>query len=166
MVRAFEQQVSWLGHEGGGRAIAPLLRTLLPCGSEGGALWVRQQPLALPLSFPQFFSKAVGTHGGVHGAPSDAVGRTFEPELPIAPKSTMRTDKSEVMSVAVGAALQSSPALMPVITRVCSDWAAERKTAERAGSAEGWAQRDELAELTEQMAAIREAYGEGEVDYE
>ena len=158
--RAYEQHISWLGHAGGGRSLVPLLPSLLPCRSDGGSLWVRPQPWALPLSFPQFFSRAVGVQGEVGGAPSDAVGRTFTPELARAPPGTAREDTAEVMRVAVAGALQCSPALLPSVRRITSNWAVERRAAERAGVAEGWAQRDELAEVSEQLIAIREAYSE------
>ena len=62
------------------------------------------------------------------------------------------------------AALQSTSAISPSIRRVCADWAAEARAAERAAAAEGWAQRDELAEVSEQLAALRESYAEGDVD--
>lgn len=158
--RAYEQHISWLGHPGGGRAIAPLVPTLLPCRSDGGAFWVRPQPFALPLSFPQFFCAAVGRHGEVYGAPTDTVGDGFSPALERAPPSSLRQPDDEVLHTPVAAALQSSPALSPMIRRVCADWAADRRAAERAASAEGWAQRDELAEVTENMDALREAYAE------
>lgn len=162
--RAFEQNVCWMGHAGGGRAVAPMLPSLLPCRSEGGSLWVRPQPFALPLSYPQFFSSAVGVHGDVHGAPNDAVSRHFLPPLPRAPRSSLRAAEDEVLRVPIAGALQCSPALMPVLRRVCSDWAAERRSAERAGVAEGWAQRDELSEVTEALASMRDAYGDDEGD--
>ena len=60
----------------------------------------------------------------------------------------------------VAAALQSSSAVNPLIRRVAADWQSEKKAAERAGSAEGWAQRDELAELSESLASMREAYAD------
>lgn len=160
--RAFHQQISWLGHAGRGRAIAPLIPQLLPCRSEGGALYVRPQPFALPLSFPQFFSSSVGVHGEVRGAPNEFVGRALRPELAVAPPHRMRAPTSEVLSAPIAAGLQCTPAIMPVLRRVIADWNTDRRAAERAGNAEGWAQRDELAELSEHLASLREAYGEDE----
>ena len=160
--RAFEQQVVFLGQAGGGRAIAPLVPSLLPCRNDGGALWVRPQPFALPLSFPQFFSPAVGVKGEVTGAPNEFVGRCFAPALPPVPPEMLRRPEEEVLSVPLAAALQCSPAIMPVLRRVIADWQAEKRAAERAASAEGWAQRDELAEMAESLQALRELYSEEE----
>ena len=160
--RAFSQQVTWLGHEGGGRVLAPLIPSLLPCGGEGGGLWARPQPFALPLSFPQFFTSAVGVKGEVYGAPNEFVSRAFRPSLPVAPPHSLRGAASEVLSAPVAAALQSTTAIMPVLRRVIADWQTDKRAAERAGSAEGWAQRDELAEVTEMLASMRETYGEDE----
>ena len=100
------------------------------------------------------------------GAPSDSVGRKFDPELAPAPPSTVREDGAEVMRVPVGAAIQSSSSLLPSVRRICADWKAERRAAERASAAEGWAQRDELSELSEQLTAILEAYGDEEEEEE
>ena len=151
--RAFHQQISWLGHAGRGRAIAPLIPQLLPCRSEGGALYVRPQPFALPLSFPQFFSSSVGVHGEVRGAPNEFVGRALRPELAVAPPHRMRAPTSEVLSAPIAAGLQCTPAIMPVLRRVIADWNTDRRAAERA--AEGWAQRDELAELETPPRCVR-----------
>ena len=160
--RAYEQHVSWLGHQGGGREIAPLIPSLLPCRGEGGTLWVRHQPFTLPLSFPQFFSRSVGIHGEIVGAPNVTVGQSLAPELPLAHHRMLRGAEAEVLDVPVAAALQCSPSLLPTVRRVAADWSAERKAAERAGQNEGWAQRDELAEMSEQLAALKEAYSEEE----
>ena len=77
-----------------------------------------------------------------------------------------RDDEAEVLRVGVGAALQCSPSILPPVRRVCAEWRGARRAAERAGAAEGWAQHDELSELSEQLDAIREAYGDEEAEEE
>ena len=73
--------------------------SLLPCRggytSGGGALWARPQPLLLPLSFPQFFSASLGRHGEVGGH---------------------RPAGAELLSLPAAAALQTTPALQPLVT--------------------------------------------------
>ena len=159
-VRAHAQHVGWLGHSGGARAVAGMLPRMLPCGSNGGGLWVRRKPLALPLAYPQFFCASVGREGAVPGAPSAATSCLFTPALPPLPEPLLRKEGDEVLRVGVAAALQTSSGLSPLVRRVCDDWAAERRAVERAASTEGWAARDELGEMTELLATTRDTYAD------
>ena len=162
--RAFAQHISWLGYAGGARAVAPLLPQMLPCRGDGGSLFARPQPFALPLSFPQFFDVAVGAHGELVGASSHQISRHWHPSLPVVPPSALRFDNVEVLDVPLAAALQSSTAIHPALRRVAADWATEAKAAERAAAAEGWAARDELGEVTEHLATLCEVYSDGDFD--
>ena len=165
-VRAFEQWSCFLGQDGGGRAIAPLMPNILPCrpSAEGGTLYVRQRPLTLPLSYPQYFDRAVGMHGEIDGPSNLTLAQGFQPPLRVAGAHTYRANDAEVFDVPVAAALQSSSAISPSLRRVIADWKAEGRAAERAANTEGWASRDELGEVTEQLASMDELYSEGDVD--
>ena len=55
------------------------------------------------------------------------------------------------------AALQSSPALRPVVAEVLASWQKHKRAAMRAAAAEGM-EADELAELEEQLETLLEAY--------
>jgi len=147
---AHEQVVSWLGLDGGGIKAAPVVRSLLPSRGAGGSLWVRPQPLVLPLSFPQFFSDSMGKHGAALAPPG------YDAPPPAAP----RPPQAEVMTLPCASALQCTGALRPLLDCAASEWRGWRPSAERAASTEGWGQRDELRELDEQLAALREAYAE------
>ncbi|KAL1523390.1 hypothetical protein AB1Y20_018333 [Prymnesium parvum] len=145
---AHEQAVSWLGLPGGGRQAAATVRSLLPSRGSGGVLWTRPQHLVLPLSFPQFFSNAVGRDGSVLAAPG------YDARPPTQP----RPPSVEVMKVPCATALQSTGALLPLIERVRSDWRSKRLEVGRAANTEGWAQVDDLNEITEQLDSLHEAY--------
>lgn len=156
--RASEQTLSWLGHAGGGRAVAPLVPSLLPCRSDGGALWVRPARFALPLSYPQFFEPSVGVHGEIDRLASEPLCNLFTPPVPATRYPQEREPAKEVMDVQVAAALQASSAICPPLRRISADWSTEAKSAERAAAVEGWGARDELAEVTESLAAAQESY--------
>ena len=64
------------------------------------------------------------------------------------------------MKLPCASVLQSSGALRPLIGRVIADWRGKRAEAERAASLEGWAQRDELVEVSEQLDTLFEAYND------
>ena len=166
VARAFEQHISWLGQPGGGRAIAPLVPSLMPCHGGGGTLFVRRQPFALPLSYPQFFDAAVGVHGELGGAFCEELCRQWRPPLPLTHSSLLRPAGVEVLDVPAAAVLQSTTGLLPSLRRVSADWMAEKRAAERAASAEGWAARDEMSEITEHLATLRDNYADGEEEGE
>jgi hypothetical protein len=140
---AFAQSVVWLGQAAGGAAVAAALPRLLPSHSAAStALWTRPQRLLLPISFPQFFARSVGADGA---------------ELPAAEP---RPEATEVLSVPVGAALQSTAALSPLLREAAAEWSELKRTAVR--RLEGrWAE-DDLDELTEQLLTLRDAYAADE----
>jgi len=141
-VTAMGQFVSVLGQPNNAAA-AQMASSLLPCRggytSAGGALWARPQPLLLPLSFPQFFAASLGRHGEVGGH---------------------RPAKSELLSLPTAAALQSSPALQPLVSSVLGRWKRHKKLA----AADGNLEADELTELQEQLEALSEAYADPEAE--
>ena len=140
---AVAQSASWLGTR---RADAPLaLAAALPCQCAADtAIWCRPQPLALPISYPQFFAPHIGADGH----------RVAE--------GTERADGEEVLSAPVGAALQSTPALAPLVLGAAAEWRAHRRAATR--RLDGRVAADDLEEVSEALLALAEEYAEGSED--
>jgi hypothetical protein len=144
---AFAQSVSVLGFPDDPAAIIGVIPRLLPCAAATNtSLFARAAPLALPLPFPQFFSPDLSAHGQL--LPPN---RTFEPRAFV-----KREHGDEVMSLPTTAAIQSTPALGPLVNRVSEAWAEHRRAVEQRFSGH-WGT-DELAELTEELHCLRENY--------
>ena len=115
----------------------------------GGTVWSRPQPLQLPFSFPQFFAPSLAADGAPLAPPDGP------------PPDTPRAADDEVMSVPVGAALQCTPGLVPLLRRCRDAYLGQRRAAERAQvGLSGGLEADELGELAEAVQATTEAYEE------
>lgn len=144
---AFSQSVAVLGFPDDPAAIVGVIPRLLPCASATNtSLFARAAPLALPLPFPQFFSPDLGTHGQLLPPAQNREPRAF----------VKRAEGDEVMSLPTTAAIQSTPALGPLVSRVSEAWAEQRRVVEQRFSGH-WGT-DELAELTEELHCLRENY--------
>jgi len=150
---AFSQSVSCLGFPPQPLAAVSVIPPLLPCRSSMNvSIFTRTAPLSLPLPFPQFFTPDLGSAGELLPPALDRAPRPFAP----------RREGEEVFSLPATAALQSSPAIGPLVQRVAEEWAAQRRAAEHRLAAEWGA--DELAEVTEDLLALRDAYATGDAD--
>jgi len=144
--RAFAQSVSVLGFPPDPMAVMGTLPRLLPCPNTNTAIFTREAPLALPLPFPQFFTPDLGTAGQLLPPARDGCPRKFRP----------RAHGDEVMSLPTTAAVQSTPALGPLVSVVTSTWLEQKRlVAHRLAAHYGT---DELTELTEELLCLKDAY--------
>ena len=146
-VSAFAQSVSILGFPSEPEAIIDVIPRLLPCGSNANtSLFARTAPLALPLPFPQFFAPDLSCEGEIRPAAPSHEPRVF----------ARRQSGDEVMTLPATAAIQSTPAIGPLVERVCDMWAEQRRAVERRYAAHWGA--DELAEITEDLLCLNTNY--------
>ena len=106
---------------------------LLPCRSTSASVcWLRQQALTLPVSFPQFFE--------------------IDARAPV----SLHLEGNEVWGLPAAAALQSSAAILPLVSRVRASWLGQERALCRAGALDTEA----ASEAFEDLCALHDSYGD------